>query len=67
MRKATDQQAPAGQAATRKTERIYLGAVEIYREYAADGTTITLERETLHLADGETDHRARRDPDHRHR
>ena len=53
MRKTTDQQAAAGQAATRKTERIYLGAVEIYREYATDGTTITLERETLHLADGD--------------
>ena len=54
VRKVTDQQAAAGQAASRKTERIYLGAVEIYREYAADGTTITLERETLHVADGET-------------
>ena len=27
--------------------------VEIYREYAADGTTITLERETLHVTDGD--------------
>ena len=54
VRKVTDQQAAAGQTATRKTERIYLGAVEIYREYAADGTTITLERETLHVSDGGT-------------
>lgn len=52
VRKATDQQTAAGQAASRKTERIYLGAVEIYREYAADGTTITLERETLHVSGG---------------
>jgi RHS repeat-associated protein len=54
VRKATDQQAAGGQVATRKAERIYLGAVEIYREYAADGTTITLERETLHVSDGGT-------------
>ncbi len=54
VRKVTDQQAAAGQTASRKTERIYLGAVEIYREYAADGTTITLERETLHVSDGGT-------------
>ena len=54
MRKATDWQAPAGQPAALKTERIYLGVVEVYREYAADGTTVTLERETLHLADGPT-------------
>ena len=53
VRKATDQQAAADQASPRKAERIYLGAVEIYREYAIDGTTITLERETLHLADGD--------------
>jgi RHS repeat-associated protein len=53
VRKITDQQAAAGQTVTRKTERAYLGGIEIYREYAADGTTITLARETLHLADGE--------------
>lgn len=33
----------------KKSERIYLGAFEIYREFAADGTTIKLERETLHI------------------
>jgi RHS repeat-associated protein len=54
VRKVTDQQAASGQAATRKTERIYLGAVEIYREYSGDGTTIILERETLDLSDGRT-------------
>ncbi len=53
VRKATDGPAAAGQQGTRKAERIYLGAIEIYREYAADGTTITLERETLHVTDGD--------------
>ena len=47
-RKVTDQPGTT----VRKTERIYLGAVEIYRKYAADGTTITLSRETLHVTDG---------------
>jgi RHS repeat-associated protein len=32
-------------------ERIYLGGFEIYREYAGDGQTVTLARETLHLMD----------------
>ena len=48
-RKVTDQ--PGTTA--RKAERIYLGTVEVYREYAADGTTITLSRETLHVSDGD--------------
>jgi RHS repeat-associated protein len=52
VRKVTNWQSPAPKA-TAKTERIYLGAIEIYREYAADGTTITLSRETLHVADGD--------------
>jgi len=47
-RKVTDQPGTT----TRKAERIYLGTVEVYREYAADGTTITLSRETLHISDG---------------
>ena len=46
LRKVTDR--PDG---TRKNERIYLGSFEIYREYAADGTTVTLERQTLHVMD----------------
>jgi RHS repeat-associated protein len=49
VRKATDWQASSGL----QTERIYLGGIEIYREYATDGATVTLERETLHLADGD--------------
>jgi RHS repeat-associated protein len=52
IRKATDSQAAAGQNPRREFERIYLGAIELYREYAADGTTITLERETLHVDAG---------------
>src|SRR5439155_12955749 len=34
----------------RKNERIYLGLLEVYREYALDGETIALERETLMLS-----------------
>ena len=51
MRKTTDRQAGAGVTPTRQTQRIYLGVVEIYREFAADGTTVTLQRETLHIMD----------------
>ena len=49
VRKVTDSQ---GNAPARKAERIYLGGLDLYREYAADGTTITLERQTLHVTDG---------------
>lgn len=35
----------------KKNERIYLGGFEIYREYNGDGTTVKLERETLHVMD----------------
>ncbi len=35
------------QNGTKQHERIYIGAVEILREYAGDGTTMTLERQTL--------------------
>jgi RHS repeat-associated protein len=51
VRKTTDGQAGAGQTAVRQSERVYLGVVEIYREFATDGTTVTLERETLHGMD----------------
>ena len=54
VRKVTDRPASAGEAATRKTERIYLGVIELYREYASDGSTITLGRETLHATDADT-------------
>ena len=36
---------------TKRKERIYLGGCEIYREYASDGSTVTLERQTLHAMD----------------
>jgi RHS repeat-associated protein len=51
VRKVTERQAAAGQIPTRKAERIYLGGFEIYREYASDGSTVDLERETLHVKD----------------
>jgi hypothetical protein len=53
VRQVTERQAAAGQQPTRKSERIYLGGFEIYREYAGDGATVRLERETLHVIDDE--------------
>jgi RHS repeat-associated protein len=47
VRKVTDRSAQHGQA-TRKCERIYLGAYELYREYDSAGT-LTLQRETLQV------------------
>ena len=52
VRKATERQAAPGETATRKSERIYLGGFELFREYAAGGGT-ALERETLHIMGGE--------------
>ena len=51
VRKVTERQASAGQTPTRMKERIYLSGFEIYREYGGDGSTITLERETLPVMD----------------
>jgi RHS repeat-associated protein len=48
VRKATNRRASANNP-TRRIERLYLGAVEIYREFGRDGITVTLERETLHV------------------
>ena len=42
VRKVTERQ-----NGTRKNERIYLGGFEVYREYGGDGTSVSLERETL--------------------
>jgi RHS repeat-associated protein len=39
------------QNGARKQERIYIGGLEVYREYNASATTVTLERETLHIMD----------------
>ncbi|HXR61375.1 MAG TPA: RHS repeat-associated core domain-containing protein, partial [Solirubrobacterales bacterium] len=46
LRKVTDRRAAAG-AGKRRSERIYLGQLEIYREYGGDGTAVELERQTL--------------------
>jgi RHS repeat-associated protein len=51
MRKVTERAAAVGGTPTRKAERIYMGGFEVHREYAGNGSTITLERETLHIAD----------------
>jgi RHS repeat-associated protein len=37
----------------RKSERLYLRGSEHYREYAADGVTVSLARETLHVSEAE--------------
>ncbi|HEY6406715.1 MAG TPA: hypothetical protein VIY29_04515, partial [Ktedonobacteraceae bacterium] len=46
VRKVTERQ-----NGTRKNERTYLGGFEVYREYDGNGTSVTLERETLHVMD----------------
>lgn len=51
VRKVTEKQAAVGVTPTKKNERLYLGGYEIYREYNGDGTTVILERETLHVMD----------------
>ncbi|MEV8596135.1 SpvB/TcaC N-terminal domain-containing protein [Streptomyces sp. NPDC052012] len=50
-RKVTEGFAAEGATPVRTKERIYLEDTEIYREYGPDGTTVTLERETLHIMD----------------
>jgi RHS repeat-associated protein len=50
VRKVTDN-AATGTTPTRKAERIYIGGFEIYREYGSNGSTVTLERESLHIMD----------------
>lgn len=54
LRKVTDRQAAASQVPRRKTERLYLGPIELYREYAGDGTTVSLQRESLHMLAGDS-------------
>ncbi|HEB92097.1 MAG TPA: toxin [Gammaproteobacteria bacterium] len=53
VRKVTERQAAADELPTRMKERIYLGEFEFYRTYAGNGIDITLERETLHVMDGQ--------------
>jgi RHS repeat-associated protein len=50
VRKVTDNEAAPMATPVRMNERVYLGGFEIYREYTG-GTTITLERESLHVMD----------------
>ncbi len=52
VRKVTESEAVAPATPARKAERIYIGGFEVYREYNGGGTTVTLERETLHIIDG---------------
>ena len=49
LRKLTCRAAPDAATARPRAEVITLGPIEIRREYAADGITVTLEREILHL------------------
>lgn len=49
--KVTDRAREAGDAPRRRHETLYLGAVDIRRDYAADGMTVTREVETLTVAD----------------
>jgi RHS repeat-associated protein len=37
----------------RMRERLYVGGLEIHREYAIDGVTVVKERETLHMMDND--------------
>jgi RHS repeat-associated protein len=50
IRKVNQATARAGLPAARKSERVYVGPFEIYREYGTDGA-VTLERESLHVLD----------------
>jgi RHS repeat-associated protein len=50
IRKVNQRAGGPGGPAGPKSERIYLGAFEIYREYGTDGS-VTLERESLHVLD----------------
>jgi RHS repeat-associated protein len=37
-----------------RSERLYIGALEIYRRYSGDGTTVALERQTVNVTDDTT-------------
>ena len=50
VRKITERQAAAGGTPSRKSERIYLGGVEVYREYD-NANVLSLERKTFHVMD----------------
>src|SRR5207253_2798114 len=49
VRKVTENAAIAGVVATRKSERLYIGDIEVYREHS--GVSSGLERRTVHVMD----------------
>lgn len=49
-RKITENQTSAGAVSTKKSQRIYVGGIEIYREYGIS-EAITLERQSYHVKD----------------
>ena len=51
VRTVTERQAAVGETPTRVKERTYLGGFEVFRHYEADGHTVKLERESLHIMD----------------
>ncbi|MBL9135471.1 MAG: hypothetical protein JNK85_06365 [Verrucomicrobiales bacterium] len=51
VRKITVRDTGTSETSPRLRERIYLGGVEVYREYGPAGDGIALERETLHVMD----------------
>jgi hypothetical protein len=53
VRKVTERQSGPTGLSTRIKERLYLGAAEVYREYSSAGTEVDLERQTLHVMDGQ--------------
>lgn len=52
VRKITENAAVQGAEPTRKSERLYLGGFELYREYGNAGSVVRLEREGLYIIDG---------------
>ncbi len=50
VRKTTDSQPTSGRSPTRQNERVYLGAVELLRQYGTNPTAPVLVRETLHVS-----------------
>jgi RHS repeat-associated protein len=51
VRKVIERQAPSGHTPKRSKECIYIGGLEIYREYDGDGTIVAFARETLAVTD----------------
>ena len=49
VRKVTETQASAGNTPKTKRERLYFDTYEDYKEYGANGATVILERQTLHI------------------